>query len=57
LKQTTQILLGLRAHVTGPQAKGRRKFLAISQESRSQLFQGRWGIAFLLPITNLPGEA
>src|SRR5215204_4599684 len=29
----------------------------ISQESRSQLFQGRWGMAFLLPITSLPGEA
>lgn len=40
------------------QAKERRIFLAISQEPRSQLFQGRrWDMASLLPVTTLPGVA
>jgi hypothetical protein len=49
--------MGLRADIASPQAKERRIFLAERQESLTQSFQGRWGMAFFLAITNLSGVA
>jgi hypothetical protein len=58
LKKAFQVLLGLTTHIASSQAKERRIFLAISQEPRSQLFQGRrWDMASLFPVTTLLGVA
>lgn len=45
------------ADIASPQAKEERKFLAERQESLTQSFQGRWGMAFLLAFTSLSGVA
>lgn len=57
LEQPAQVPAGLMAGIASPQAKERRIFLAERQESLTQSFQGRWGMAFLLAITNLSGVA
>ena len=49
--------MGLRADIASAQTEERRIFLAERQESPTQSLQGRWGMAFLLPITNLSGVA
>jgi hypothetical protein len=53
LHQTAQIGSCLHVHVSGPEAKKKRKSLLKSQESRSQLLQESWGMASLLPTTVL----
>ena len=57
LQQSAQILFSLSHHAAGFQPKKRRILLAESQEARSQLFQGGWDMAFLLPATVFSGEA
>lgn len=57
LEQPLQVPVGLRACIASPQAKQRRIFLAKRQEPRLYLLQGRWGMAILLPVTDLAGMA
>lgn len=57
LEQPAQVPAGLMADIASPQAKEERKFLAERQESLTQSFQGRWGMAFLLAFTSLSGVA
>jgi hypothetical protein len=57
LEQSAQVPASLRADIASPQTEKRRIFLAERQESPTQSLQGSWGMAFLLPITNLSGVA
>jgi hypothetical protein len=57
LEQSAQVSASLRVDIASAQTKEGRIFLAERQESPTQSLQGRWGTAFLLPITNLSGVA
>jgi hypothetical protein len=57
LEQSAQVPAGLRVDIASAQTEERRIFLAERQEPPTQSLQGRWGMAFLLPITNLSGVA
>jgi hypothetical protein len=57
LEQPAQVTAGLRDRIASPQAEPRRIFLNERQEPPVQSLQGRWGMAVLLPITDLAGGA